>query len=143
MIKVIDYSEVGISGAKAKLEADAAIRKAVNPISRDTVEKMRTEMRSLGFFDSGETDDSFKKWNRTKFGILEGVGFKMKRNAIILAQVGKDYRWESVAGRYEITKGNNIQDFIFTHITDAAEEIADVVTEINADMVVKRLFPTK
>lgn len=143
MIKQIDFKQVGLKDAQAKLDADAEIRKAVGPIAQDTVQQMRQQMRQLGFFDTGKTDDSFKHRFRSRFGMLEGVSIVAQRNAFVLAHVGKDYRWQSVGGRYEITKGSNVTDFIFPHISDATEKIADVAVDINADLAVKRLFPTK
>lgn len=140
---VVDNRIIGLEQAQERLDAQIDIRKLSGPIADEAMNGMRSEMRNLGFFLSGETDASFKRRFRTKAGYLEGISIVAQRNAFILAHTGRDFRWSSVAGRTEIIKGSNPQDFIFHHIDKASERVGDVVAEVSADLAVKRLFPTK
>jgi len=129
---------IGVSEIQARLQSDEKLKADITPIIADTVATMRLQMRTLGFFDSGKTDKSFKTRFRNRFGFLEGVSILAQRSAFVLANVGRDYSWQTVAGRRQITSGTDNDDFIFPWIDRATERIADLVVENRADVVVNQ-----
>lgn len=139
----VDINSIGLKQAQAQINAQKEIKKQAGPIVDMAMKDMQSEMRNLGFFLTGETDASFKRRFRSRGGVLESISIVAQRNAFILANVGRDFRWSSVAGRTQIIKGSNPKDFIFHHMDDASEKVGDAVAEIHADLAVNRLFPTK
>lgn len=143
MGRIIEIGRIGKAEAQDRLDAQKVIKKESTPIINATMQQMRMHMRRLGFFDTGVTDASFRKGFIMRDGYLEGVSIRATRNAFVLAHVGRDYRWQTVGGRYNIIKQGDPEDFIFVHMDEASEKIGTLVADINADLVVKRIFPTK
>lgn len=133
----------GLDYAKAILEAQKPIRSGVGIIANDTISSMKGKMRGFGFYDTGITEASFKRRFGSKEGILNRISFVAQRNAFVLANVGRDYRWQTVNGRREIIKNQEATDFIFPFIDLAKEKIADVVANKYADISMENLTPIK